>query len=117
MKAIIALTLAIVVLAPTAVAGQQYVEKLTIEQRVTLLEKRLKENNRRDKIVQNVLYLKGSGVLPLTLQTRTMAAETQARVDDLGACIQYRSVTLPGQSGPDRVAVIHPVCLNFLAAR
>jgi hypothetical protein len=64
MKAIIALALAVVVLAPTAVAGRQYVSKLSIEQRVTLLEKRLKENNRRDRIVQNVLYLKGSGVLP-----------------------------------------------------
>jgi hypothetical protein len=117
MKTVMALGLAVVVLAPTAVAGKQYVSKLTIEQRVTLLEKRLKENNRRDRIVQNVLYLKGSGVLPLTVETRMMAAQTQARLADLEGCIQYRSVTLPGQSGPDRVAVIHPVCLSFQTAK
>ena len=34
-------------------------------------------------------------------------------IEDLNYCIRFRSVTLAGQDGPDRVAIIHPTCFGF----
>jgi hypothetical protein len=91
-------------LAPASIAGHQYVEKRTLQARVARLE-------REQRLVQNVLYLKSTGVLPILLQTRLRveAAEAATRGvrEDLEFCIRYR---------PDRVALIEPACFGFLPA-
>jgi hypothetical protein len=102
MKLIVVALVLTVVLAPASIAGQQYVEKRTLQARVARLE-------REQRLMQNVLYLKPTGVLPILLQTRLRveAAEDAAKGvrEDLELCIRYR---------PDRVAIVDPACFGFL---
>jgi hypothetical protein len=90
------------VLAPASIAGQQFYAKRTLEARVAKLE-------RDARIVQNTVYLKPSGILPLLLQTRRDMEQVESDVhgvrQDLQFCIRYR---------PDRTAVVNPTCFGFL---
>jgi hypothetical protein len=90
------------VLAPASIAGHEYVEKRTLQARVAKLE-------REQRLIQNVLYLKPTGVLPMLLQTRLRVEAAEAATkgvrEDLEFCIRYR---------PDRVAIIEPACFGFL---
>jgi hypothetical protein len=118
------LTLAAVlmlVLVPTTFAGYQAQGKLTLGQRVAKQDRELREMRRLLGIMQDTVYLKDTGVLPMTLQNRMavkrVEVQTEAAFAGLVDCLRWRSVTLPGQSGPDRVAVVHPVCLHIRELR
>jgi hypothetical protein len=104
MKLIVVALLLTVLLAPASIAGHQYVEKRTLQARVANLE-------REQRLIQNVLYLKPTGVLPILVQTRLRVeaaeAATEGVREDLEFCIRHR---------PDRVAVIEPACFGFLPA-
>jgi hypothetical protein len=66
MRAFITALVVAVILAPGAFAvGDQ-----VIERRVAKLERRMAENYRRDRIVQNVLYMKDTGMYPQFLSMK-----------------------------------------------
>jgi hypothetical protein len=100
---VVALSLTLL-LAPASIAGHQYVGKRSLQARVAKLE-------REQRLIQNVLYLNPTGILPLLLQTRLRVAAAEAAAEgvraDLEFCIRYR---------PDRAAVIEPACFSFLPA-
>ena len=102
MKLIVVALVLTVLLAPASIAGDQYVEKRTLQARVAKLE-------REQRLIQNVLYLESTGVLPILLQTRLRVEAAEAATkgvrEDLEFCIRYR---------PDRVALIEPSCFGFL---
>jgi hypothetical protein len=102
MKFLVLAVVLTLLLAPASIAGHQYLEKRTLHARVAKLE-------RKQRLIQNVLYLKPTGVLPILLQTRLRVEAAEAATkgvrEDLEFCIRY---------GPDRVAVIEPACLGFL---
>ena len=102
MKTIVTAIVLTMILAPASIAGQQFYAKRTIEARVAKLE-------REARIVQNAVYLKPTGVLPLLLQTRRDVEQLESDVNgvrqDLQFCIRYR---------PDRTAVVNPTCFGFL---
>jgi hypothetical protein len=102
MKLIVVAVSLTLLLAPASIARHQYVEKRTLQARVAKLE-------REQRLIENVLYLKPTGVLPILLQTRLRVEAAEAATkgvrEDLEFCIRYR---------PDRVAVIEPACFGFL---
>ena len=102
MKTIVTAVVLTMVLAPASIAGQQFYAKRTLEARVAKLE-------RDARIVQNTVYLKPSGILPLLLQTRRDMEQVESDVhgvrQDLQFCIRHR---------PDRTAVVNPTCFGFL---
>jgi BMFP domain-containing protein YqiC len=112
-RTILAVLAAAAILAPAGIAVSQHEDKVTLRTRVAKLERQMRENYRRDLIVQNAVYLKETGVLPMLLETRLYAQSLERRIENVEACVQWRSVTLPGQNRPDRVAMVHPTCFVF----
>ena len=112
LNALVAAGLTAVLLAPAGIAIDQYQERGTLAARVAKLE-------RTQRVIANALYLKPTGALPVALDARMKAEAADVRIEgvirDLNYCIRFRSVTLEGQDGPDRVAVVHPTCFGFIA--
>jgi hypothetical protein len=109
-NALVAAIVALLVSASSGFAVTESMEKRTVAQRLTLVEKQLKENKRQDTITQNVLYLKETGILPMFLVQKMRMDGLEYTVDNFIAsqmnCFRYITASINGQD--QRVLVVNP---------
>jgi hypothetical protein len=100
-KLLAAAAVLVAVLPPSSWTVSEVQQKRTLQARVAKLEREI-------RIMQNTVYLKGTGMLPLALNNKLDIERVEALAagtrQDLLFCLRYRA---------DRTAVISPVCLEF----